>query len=100
MPASFHFLRPEWLLALVPALVLAALLVRALQQGATDWVRVVDPHLLAHLVAGGGQGRAPARWPVALLLAGWFAAVVAWPVPPGKSCRSPPPASPTRWWWP
>ncbi|MFG1300865.1 VWA domain-containing protein [Xanthobacter sp. V3C-3] len=77
MPASFHFLRPEWLLALVPALVLAALLVRALQQGATDWVRVVDPHLLAHLVAGGGQGRAPARWPVALLLAGWFAAVVA-----------------------
>ncbi|MFG1320612.1 VWA domain-containing protein [Xanthobacter autotrophicus] len=75
MPASFHFLRPEWLLALVPAVVLAALLWRRLKQGSNDWSRVVDPHLLVHLAASGG--RQTGRWPIALLLVGWAAAILA-----------------------
>ncbi|MDI4664649.1 VWA domain-containing protein, partial [Xanthobacter autotrophicus] len=75
MPASVHFLRPEWLLALLPAIVLAALLWRRLKQGSNDWSRVVDAHLLAHLAAP--DGRQAGRWPVLLLLAGWIAAVVA-----------------------
>ena len=75
MPASFHLLRPEWLLALLPAAVLAALLWRRLKQGANDWSRVVDPHLLVHLAASGG--RQTGRWPIALLLAGWGAAILA-----------------------
>ncbi|MDI4658861.1 VWA domain-containing protein, partial [Xanthobacter autotrophicus] len=75
MPASFHFLRPEWLLALLPAAVLAALLWRRLRQGSNDWSRVVDPHLLVHLAASGG--RQTGRWPILLLLAGWVAAIVA-----------------------
>lgn len=75
MPASFHLLRPEWLLALVPAAVLAALLWRRLNQGANDWSRVVDPHLLVHLAASGG--RQTGRWPIALLLVGWAAAILA-----------------------
>ncbi|MFG1342799.1 VWA domain-containing protein [Xanthobacter autotrophicus] len=75
MPASFHLLRPEWLLALVPAAVLAALLWRRLNQGANDWSRVVAPHLLVHLAASGG--RQTGRWPIALLLVGWAAAILA-----------------------
>ncbi|MFG1280542.1 VWA domain-containing protein [Xanthobacter autotrophicus] len=75
MPASFHFLRPEWLLALVPAVVLTALLWRWLKQGSNDWSRVVDPHLLVHLAASGG--RQTGRWPIALLLVGWAAAILA-----------------------
>ncbi|MFG1350139.1 VWA domain-containing protein [Xanthobacter autotrophicus] len=75
MPASFHLLRPEWLLALLPAAVLATLLWRRLRQGANDWSRVVDPHLLVHLAASGG--RQAGRWPILLLLAGWIAAILA-----------------------
>ncbi|MCG5235720.1 VWA domain-containing protein [Xanthobacter oligotrophicus] len=75
MPASFHLLRPEWLLALLPAAVLAALLWRRLNQGANDWSRVVDPHLLVHLAASGG--RQTGHWPIALLLVGWVAAILA-----------------------
>ena len=73
--ASFHFLRPEWLLALLPAALLAALLHRRLRAGSNDWVREVDPHLLAHLALPGR--RASGQWPAVLLFAGWVAAVFA-----------------------
>lgn len=73
--ASFHFLRPEWLLALLPAAILAALLHRRLREGANDWAREVDPHLLAHLALPGR--RASGQWPAVLLFTGWVAAVFA-----------------------
>ena len=73
--ASFHFLRPEWLLALLPAAILAALLHRRLREGSNDWAREVDPHLLAHLALPGR--RASGQWPAVLLFAGWVAAVFA-----------------------
>lgn len=75
MPADFHFLRPEWLLALLPAAVLALALWRRLGTGRSDWARVIDPHLLAHLAAPGG--RSLLRWPAIVLLAGWAAAILA-----------------------
>ncbi|MFG1203418.1 VWA domain-containing protein [Xanthobacter aminoxidans] len=73
--ASFHFLRPEWLLALLPAAILAALLHRRLREGRNDWAREVDPHLLAHLALPGR--RASGQWPAVLLFAGWVAAAFA-----------------------
>ncbi|MFG1262952.1 VWA domain-containing protein [Xanthobacter aminoxidans] len=73
--ASFHFLRPEWLLALLPAAILAGLLHRRLREGRNDWAREVDPHLLAHLALPGR--RASGQWPAVLLFAGWVAAAFA-----------------------
>lgn len=73
--ASFHFLRPEWLLALLPAAILAGLLHHRLREGRNDWAREVDPHLLAHLALPGR--RASGQWPAVLLFAGWVAAAFA-----------------------
>lgn len=75
MAGGFHFLRPEWLLALLPAAVLAAMLHRRLKAGRNDWARVVDPHLLAYLAMPGR--RTAGQWPSVLLFAGWTAAVFA-----------------------
>lgn len=73
--ADLHFLRPLWLLALVPAALLAVLAWRGVRTGTNDWARVVDAHLLPHLMVAGD--RRAARWPVLLLLAGWVAAILA-----------------------
>ncbi|WP_421722746.1 VWA domain-containing protein [Bacterioplanoides sp.] len=46
---QFHFLRPMWLLALLPALVVFVLLLqRQLSRG--QWHKAVDAHLLPHLL--------------------------------------------------
>ena len=74
MPADFHFLHPEWFLALIP---LCAILWAAVRRGAghNAWQRVVDAHLLPYLLVEGANS---ARWlPLALVAAGWFAAVIA-----------------------
>lgn len=73
--ADLHFLRPLWLLALVPAAGLAALAWRGRRSDRNDWARIVDAHLLVHLMAG--ERGSAARWPVALLFAGWVAAILA-----------------------
>lgn len=46
---SFHFLRPAWLLALLPAAVIVALLWRQGSAG-RRWRGVIAPHLLEHLI--------------------------------------------------
>ena len=74
MLSEFHFLSPEWFLALLP---LGAILwgIGRRGTGAGAWQRVVDPNLLPHLlVQGRGKG---GRLPMALLAAGWLTAVVA-----------------------
>lgn len=74
MLSDFHFLNPEWLIALLP---LGAILWGIGRRGAAAgaWQRVVDPSLLPHLlVRGGGRG----RWlTLVLLAAGWLTAVIA-----------------------
>ena len=64
--AYFHFLRPLWLLALVPVAVVLALLLH--RQGTRKrWGNVIASHLLAYLIV------APRRWmpnPAYLVAAG------------------------------
>lgn len=71
---DFHFLRPGWLLALLPCIALAVWLRRA-QGNRSAWHRVIDPALLQVLLlpaAGSSRSRAP--W---LLLSAWALAVLA-----------------------
>jgi Ca-activated chloride channel family protein len=50
MPADFHFIRPEWLLAIPVIIVLAVLLARR-QLGAGHWRDVVDPELMPYVLS-------------------------------------------------
>ncbi len=74
IPEGFHFLRPAWLFALGPVALLIALALRA-DRGADAWKRLVDAHLLRHLVAD-EPGRTR-RWPLGALTLGWIAATFA-----------------------
>lgn len=72
--SEFHFLRPWWLLALLPAGLLGWRLWAAADPGRA-WRGVVAPDLLPHLLVGGGRR----AWvtPAHLLVAGWVVATVA-----------------------
>lgn len=71
--AQFHFLRPLWLLAALPACALAVALWRAPGSGA-NWRRAIAPELLDYLLEGRTEQRR--RWPW-LALAGWLLATLA-----------------------
>lgn len=71
---EFHFLRPQWLWALPPLALLLWRLARS-GGGAGAWRRIVDPHLLPHLLVGGG-GPGPQRL-LLLLGCGWLLLVLA-----------------------
>jgi Ca-activated chloride channel family protein len=73
-PETFHFLRPVWLLALVP---IAALVWLCFHRSArtSSWRRIVDEHLLRHLVVG-GESRSNA-WPFWALATAWVSTCVA-----------------------
>jgi Ca-activated chloride channel family protein len=69
MLEAFHFLRPSWLLAIVPAVFLSVCIWR--RQGASmQWRRVIAPHLLPHLRVG--PESAKRIRPVSLLLLAWI----------------------------
>ena len=53
--AEFHFLRPEWLWALIPVALIVFMLWRQ-QSAAARWRSVIAPHLLQHLIVK-SQGR-------------------------------------------
>jgi Ca-activated chloride channel homolog len=72
--AAFHFIRPLWLLALLPALGLF-LLQHYRSDTAERWRRVIDPGLLKYLLVGGG--RRSRLTPNGLLLFAWFLAIAA-----------------------
>src|SRR5690625_7168516 len=71
---QFHWLRPLWLLALIPAVVLALLLWRQIQS-AGHWRALIAPELLGYLVEGVDVRRR--RWGVWGLLAAWSIAALA-----------------------
>ncbi|CAM2747366.1 vWA domain-containing protein [Legionella worsleiensis] len=56
MMADFHFLRPWWLLLIIPLIGLAAILWRQTPQ-LHAWGEVCDSHLLNHLIQTKRQGR-------------------------------------------
>jgi Ca-activated chloride channel homolog len=72
--SEFHFLRPWWLLALIPATLLVCWLWSA-EDTARAWRKLVAPHLLSRLLIG----REERGWirPVTVLLAVWVLASVA-----------------------
>ncbi|MEM7434789.1 MAG: VWA domain-containing protein [Myxococcota bacterium] len=56
--ADFHFLRPLWLLGIIPFVGLW-LALRAVDRLPPSWRGVIDPALLEHLVTRGGSGGGP-----------------------------------------
>ena len=74
MIAAFHFLRPWWLVALVPVALLAWRLA-VTHDAARDWRGIVELHLLPHLLTR-GQERSDLG-PVAWLAAWWTLCVIA-----------------------
>lgn len=47
---NFHFLRPWWFLAIIPALILFVLYRRKMTNNAHNWQEYCDPHLLPYLL--------------------------------------------------
>ncbi|TXS90745.1 VWA domain-containing protein [Parahaliea maris] len=72
--AQFHFIRPLWLLALLPALLLWWALQRQTDAGRA-WRGIIDPHLLEFL--WGGERRQRRFGPLAWIGLSWLVLVVA-----------------------
>ncbi len=72
--AEFHFLRPYWLLMLIPLAWICWRLRRPAGDGGA-WQQICDPHLLPHLLVR-ETGRED-RWRLWLLGLGWLLAVLA-----------------------
>jgi len=84
--ASIVFLRPAWLIALLPA-ALVALLLWYRARASHDWKRWIDPELLDALLVGGATGRR--LGPLPLLLVFWVIAILALAGPSWRSQPSP-----------
>jgi Ca-activated chloride channel family protein len=85
--AALHFLRPLWLLLLLPAALVFWQLRRA-QSPQRAWRRVIEPHLLERLLVGGGQRRRRLR-PLHLIAIFWLLGAVALAGPSWKREPSP-----------
>ena len=71
---NFHFLRPEWFYALIPALLL--LIVIRLRQGkGSTWEQTIDSDLLPFLIDD--QTSKPSKNPMYLLFIAWVLATIA-----------------------
>lgn len=86
---ELQFLRPFWLVGLLPAVALWWLLWRR-QDPLARWQRVIDRHLLQHLVVGDDGSRG--LRPIHLLLVIWILSVVALAGPSWRMQPSPFPA--------
>ena len=74
MISAFHFLRPLWLLALLPLILLLWLMWRR-RLVSRSWQRVVDPRLLAHLLIGKNARQGP--WAMVAVGLGGLLAILA-----------------------
>ncbi|QIK38080.1 VWA domain-containing protein [Caldichromatium japonicum] len=82
------WLRPWWLLALLPLAWLLWWLWRSQAQAEdTPWSRLVDPHLLPHLLVG--NPRPAPRWLLSLLGIGWLLLVIALAGPAWRTLPQP-----------
>ena len=66
---NFHFIRPYWLLTLIPAAMVWWALFRK-QDERTTWKGIIAPHLLDHLLVG--RNRQARVRPIHLLMAVWI----------------------------
>jgi Ca-activated chloride channel family protein len=66
MPTEFHWIRPEWLLALPLVAVLALLMARR-QLAPGNWQRVVDPALAPYVLSRSATRASALRWWLFLL---------------------------------
>lgn len=71
---NFHFIRPHWFYALIPA-VLMFLLLRYRQSHHSNWESAIDAHLLTHLLDN--PDKQVSRSPLTLILVAWVIAVIA-----------------------
>ena len=71
---NFHFLRPYWFYAMIPAL-LIFLLMHYRQSQHSNWETAIDPHLLSHLLDN-PQKRA-SRSPLSIVFIAWVLGIVA-----------------------
>jgi Ca-activated chloride channel family protein len=84
--ADFHFIRPWFLLGMLPVVALIWSQLRQQKDGAS-WMRMMDPHLLKHLLVGEGK-RAKIK-PVQVLSCVWVLSVIALAGPTWKKQPSP-----------
>ena len=85
--AQFHFLRPAWLLLLIPAAFAVWLMLRG-QRNTHVWRGVVAPHLLPHLLVRHGEQSRGLR-PTWILGLVWLLAVLALAGPAWQRQSSP-----------
>ncbi len=74
MTADFHFLRPLWLLALVPVIVLCILLWQK-KKHSSAWQGIIDSQLLKYLIEG--QVSTAFRWQIIALFFAWIVTSIA-----------------------
>jgi len=86
MFANFHFLRPEWLFALLPLAGMLWLLWRK-RMSSRSWQSVVDPRLLPHLLIG--QSTAQQPWMSPAVVSGGLLAIVAMAGPAWQKLKVP-----------
>ncbi len=72
--SDFHFIRPLWLLAIAPVLLLSGWLLTAQRQN-KRWSGVIDADLLEHLLDAPAGVRK--RWPITMLSLAWLIACIA-----------------------
>ena len=71
---QFHFLRPEWFIALVPLMLLVTL-IRKTTAKQSGWQSVIPSHLYQYMVIGKNEmGAKPPMWMLALV---WIISVIA-----------------------
>ena len=71
---DFHFLRPEWFYAVIPALILY-LLLKYRQSTSSNWEKAIDALLLPHLLDN-PDGEI-SKSPLNLVFVAWLLAIVA-----------------------
>lgn len=86
MFADLHFIRPYWLLSLIPLLSVWLLMLKY-RQPQSPWQRFIAPHLQLHLL--GQHHQRPQFWPVFLLALCWLLAAVAMAGPSWQRVEQP-----------
>ena len=72
--ANFHFIRPEWLLALIPAIMIAVLLFKRYERS-TAWADTIDRELMPFLLVQ--PPKKPSVNPLPILLLAWVLSILA-----------------------